>query len=77
MVLQEVCHDVEKRMRKWASLTYCSLEPTTNGPVVEDCTGGLFIQVLDDSYKVGADVMVAHKAACQTRSKAFLKSTNI
>ena len=39
---------------------------------------GLVIEVLDDSDEVGDDVvhmyMVAHKAACQTLSKAFLKS---
>ena len=45
--------------------------------VEEDGTSGLVIEVFDDLDKVGADVyffMVAHRAACQTLSKAFLKS---
>ena len=36
----------------------------------EVCTYGLVTEVLDDSDKVGADA----KAACQTMTKAFLKS---
>ena len=45
--------------------------------VKEDGTSGLVIEVFDDLDKVGADVVLLHgcpKAACQTRSKAFLKS---
>ena len=45
--------------------------------VEEDCTGSLVIGVFDDSDTVGADVVLlhgSHNAACQTLSKAFLKS---
>ena len=42
----------------------------------EDGISGLVIEVFDDLDKVCADVVliVAHKATCQTLSKAFLKS---
>ena len=45
--------------------------------VEEDCTGGLVIEVFDDLDRFVLMLyffMVAHKAACQTLSKAFLKS---
>ena len=51
--------------------------PVSYAAVEEDGTSGLVIEVFDDMDKVCADVvllMVAHKAACQTPSKAFLKS---
>ena len=47
--------------------------------VEEDCTGGLVIEVFDDSESLVLILyffMVAHKAACQTLSKALLKSMN-
>ena len=43
----------------------------------EDGTNGLVTEVFDDLDKVGAGVVflhVAHNAACQTLSEAFLKS---
>ena len=45
--------------------------------VEEDSTSGLVVEVFDDLDKVCADVVLlhgGHKAACQTLSKAFLKS---
>ena len=36
------------------------MEPISYAAVVEDCTGGLVIVVLDDSDKVGADVVLLH-----------------
>ena len=50
----------------------CCSEPVSYAAVKEDGTSGLVIEVFDDLDKVGADV--AHKTACQTLSKAFLKS---
>ena len=53
------------------------LEPLSYAADEEDGTCGLVIEVFDDLDKVCADVVllhVAHKAACQTLSKAFLKS---
>ena len=38
----------------------CCSEPVSNAAVVEDCTGGLVIEVSDDSDKVGADVVLLH-----------------
>ena len=55
----------------------CCSEPVSYAAVEEDGTSGLIIEVFDVLDKVCADVvllMVAHKAACQTLSKAFLKS---
>ena len=54
----------------------CCAEPVSYAAVEEDGTSGLVIEVFDDLDKVGTDVlfMVAHEAACQTVSKAFLKS---
>ena len=60
-------------------LQLCS-EPVSYAAVEEDGTSGLVIEVFDDLDKVCADVVLlhkvqhAHKAACQTLSKAFLKS---
>ena len=51
--------------------------PVSYAAVEENDTSGLVIEVFDDLDKVCAVVvlfMVAHKAACQTLSKAFLKS---
>ena len=52
--------------------------PLNQSPILllkRTCTGGLIIEVFDDSDEFGADVvMVAHKAACQILSKAFMKS---
>ena len=46
--------------------------------VEEDCTGGLVIEVLADSIKVGADAVLLYgcQQSClpKTLSKAFLKS---
>ena len=53
------------------------MEPVFFAAVDEDGTSGLVIEVFDDLGKVGADdvlLMFAHKAACQTLLKAFLKS---
>ena len=55
----------------------CHLEPVCNAAIEEDGTGGLVIEVFDDLDKVGADIVllqVAHKVACQTFLKAFLRS---
>ena len=55
----------------------CSSEPVSNAAAEEDSTSGLVIEVFDDLNKVVLVLyffMVAHKAACQTLSKAFLKS---
>ena len=54
------------------------MEPVSYAAVEEDCTSSLVIEVSDDSGKVGADVFLqaAHKAACQTLSKTFLKYLN-
>ena len=52
-------------------------EPVSYAAVEEDGTSGLVIEVFDDLDKVCADVVLLHgphKAACQTLSKAFLKS---
>ena len=38
----------------------CCLEPVSYAAVEEDCTGGLVIEVFDDSDKVGADVVLLH-----------------
>ena len=59
-------------------------------PVEEDCTGGLVIEVFDDSTKIVADVVLLHGCpqscipnpvegllevyACQILSKTFLNS---
>ena len=51
----------------------CCSEPVSYAADEEDCTSGLVVEVFDDLDKVGADVSL-HKAACQTLSKAFLKS---
>ena len=55
----------------------CCSEPVSYAAVEEDSTSGLIIEVFDDLDTVGADVVLlhgSHKAACQTLSKAFLKS---
>ena len=53
-------------------------EPVSYAAVEEDGTSGLAIEVFDDLDKVCVLMlyffMVAHKAACQTLLKAFLKS---
>ena len=36
------------------------MEPVSYAAVEEDCTGGLVIEVFDDSDKVGADVVLLH-----------------
>ena len=49
-------------------------EPVSYAAVDEHGTSGLAIEVFDDLDKVCADVAllhVAHKATCQTLSKAF------
>ena len=38
----------------------CCLEPVSYAAVEEDGTGGLVIEVFDDSDKVGADVVLLH-----------------
>lgn len=35
-------------------------EPASNGSILEDCTGGLVIQLFDDSEQVLADVVLPH-----------------
>ena len=53
------------------------LAPVYYAAVEEDCTSGLVIEVFDDSDRLVLMLyffMVVHKAACQTLSKAFLKS---
>ena len=54
----------------------CCSEPVSSAAVEEDDTGGLFIEVFDDSNKVGADVVLlhdCHKAACQTLVEDLLE----
>ena len=52
-----------------------SMEPVSCCAVEEDGTSGLVIEVFDDiRFVLMYFFMVAHKAACQTLSKAFLKS---
>ena len=41
----------------------CCSEPVSYAAVEEDCTSGFFIEVFDDSGKVGADVVPLH--GCQ------------
>ena len=56
----------------------CCMESVSYAAVKENYAGDLVIQVFVDSYKVGADVyffIAAHKPACKTLSKVFLKST--
>ena len=36
----------------------CCSEPVSNAAVVEDCTGGLVIEVFDDSDVVGTNVVL-------------------
>ena len=36
------------------------MEPVSYAALEEDCTSGLVIEVLDDSDKVGADVVLLH-----------------
>ena len=54
----------------------CSSERVSYATSEEDCTGGLVMEVFDDSDKVGTDVVLffmdALNAACQTLSKVFL-----
>ena len=55
----------------------CCSEPVSYAVVEEDGTSGLVIEVFDNLDKVVLMLyffMVAHKAACRTVSKAFLKS---
>ena len=55
---------------------FCS-EPVFYAAVEEDCTSGLVIEVLMTRMRLVLMLfffVVAHKAACQTLSKAFLKS---
>ena len=64
----------------WVALSNCNVvsKPVPSAVIDEDCTGALVIKVLNDSDKVIALMLyfliVAHKAACHTLSKAFLKS---
>ena len=54
--------------------------PVSHAAVEEDGTSGLVIEVFDDSDEVDADAVllrVCPQAACQTMSKAFLKSMKI
>ena len=57
----------------------CGSEPFPYVVVEVDCTGGLVVEAFYGSDQVGISViyslMVAHKAACQTLSNTFLKST--
>ena len=58
----------------------CCSETVSYAAVEEDSTSGLVLEVLDDSDMVGADVVLLHgcpQTACQTPSKAFLKSMKI
>ena len=51
--------------------------PISYAAVEDDCTSGLVKEVFDDSVMLAPMLyffMVAHKAGCQTLSKAFLKS---
>ena len=57
-----------------SSNSYCSSEPFSCTAIEQDCTLGLVIQIFSGSYDTGVDVVVAHKASCDTLSKAFLKS---
>ena len=55
----------------------CSSEPISYAAVEEDGTSGLVIEVLNDLIRLKLMLyffMVAHKAACQTLSKVFLKA---
>ena len=38
----------------------CCSEPVSYAAVEKDCTGGLFIEVFDDSDNDGADVVLLH-----------------
>ena len=38
----------------------CCSEPVSYATVEEDCTGGLFIEVLDDLDEVGTDAVLLH-----------------
>ena len=38
----------------------CCSEPVSYAAVEEDCTGGLIMEVINDSKKVGADVVLVH-----------------
>ena len=38
----------------------CCSEPVSYAAVEKDCTGGLFIEVFDDSDKASADVLLLH-----------------
>ena len=40
--------------------SYCCSQPVFNATIQEDCTGGLIIEMFDDSDKVGADVVLLH-----------------
>ena len=51
----------------------CSSEPVSCAANEQDCTLGIVIQIFNDLYDVGVDV-VAHKASCHTLLKAVLKS---
>ena len=84
MSFEGVCHDpfqkyVEEGGWEQTSLSdsnRCS-EPVTFPAVEEDCTDGLVIEVLMTRIRLVLMLnffMVAHKAACQTLSKVFLKS---
>ena len=58
----------------------CCPEPVSYAAVEEDGTSGLVIEVLMTRIRLVLMLnffMVAHKAACQTLSKAFLKSMKI
>ena len=67
MVCQGICHDtlqkdVKENRGEKASLAHsnCCPEPVSDSSVVENCTGGFVVQVLNDSDKVRADVVLPH-----------------
>ena len=57
----------------WLSLKH---QLTNYAAVEEDCTNGLVIEVVDDSDKIGADVVVLHGClrSCMQNPRAFVKS---
>ena len=78
MVFKCVSHysryeDAEESGGEQISLAYtnCGSEPFTYVIVMVDCAGRLVVKAF-----YGSD-QVAHKAACQTLSNAFLKSTKM
>lgn len=52
----------------------CFPESVSHRHVVENCTASFVIELLDDSDKVGADIVFPHgSAACHTWSKVLFK----